>query len=480
MSLSSTAFFEVRPGAGSATNGGGFVPGSSGTDWSQQNAAQYALTNGVATTGNATINTASASADMVGNIVYVAGGTGAITGAWYQILSQVTGTSITLDRSTGLVTGTGVTLNIGGALDLCATAEPLLTAGMTLWIKATGTQTLTNPINLTAGGDATSGPITWQGYHTTRGDHDGTRPLITTATNSKDLIRSTAGAPINYRVWDNLNFSSTAGTPGNGITGGSGGGGINFSTISHCKISGCNAGIDGDNSAYFAFGNLNIVNVEVTGCADAIVNTSTLKVSGCCIHGNSGYGIKLPSLASTVLECIVRDTVIYANANGIYSLAAVAIANNQGALLDIDHCAIVGNTNDGIQNAAANGRLSVLSLQNSILYGNGGFGVNITNAAAMIVVNRNNAYGSNASGNRNNLAAGAGDVTLSADPFTAKSSNDFSLNSTAGGGAACKGAGFPGSIPGLVTAGSADIGALQHADPASAATILICSPRKVR
>ena len=42
-----------------------------------------------------------------------------------------------------------------------------------------------------------------------------------------------------------------------------------------------------------------------------------------------------------------------------------------------------------------------------------------------------------------NYTAGPGDVVLSGDPTTAGASNNFALNSTAGGGAACAGAGFP-------------------------------------
>lgn len=37
MSLSAATVFEVRPGAGNSTNGGGFVAGATGTDYSQQN-----------------------------------------------------------------------------------------------------------------------------------------------------------------------------------------------------------------------------------------------------------------------------------------------------------------------------------------------------------------------------------------------------------------------------------------------------------
>ena len=44
MALSASTVWEVRPATGSDNNGGGFVTGASGTDYSQQGTAQYALT----------------------------------------------------------------------------------------------------------------------------------------------------------------------------------------------------------------------------------------------------------------------------------------------------------------------------------------------------------------------------------------------------------------------------------------------------
>src|ERR1043166_7369624 len=117
MALSANTVFEVRNG-GSDTNGGGWVTGSSasgGTDWSQQTAAQYSVTDGV-TAGSTVITSATAAfgTDVVGNIIYVQGGTGAVSSGWYQIISRTSSTTITVDRLTGLTSGTGVTLKIGG------------------------------------------------------------------------------------------------------------------------------------------------------------------------------------------------------------------------------------------------------------------------------------------------------------------------------------------------------------------------------
>ena len=57
-----------------------------------------------------------------------------------------------------------------------------------------------------------------------------------------------------------------------------------------------------------------------------------------------------------------------------------------------------------------------------------------------------NFFGSNTSGARNNAPTDATDVALTANPFTDPSNNDFSLNSTAGGGAAAKGLGYPSGV----------------------------------
>lgn len=57
------------------------------------------------------------------------------------------------------------------------------------------------------------------------------------------------------------------------------------------------------------------------------------------------------------------------------------------------------------------------------------------------------------------------DIDLSGDPFTDAANGDFSLNTTAGAGAACRGAGYPGALLDGVNVGYTDVGALQHADP---------------
>ena len=92
MAQPATTVWEVRPTVGSDSNGGGFVPGASGTDWSQQNSPQYALT-GIASSGSGnTVLSALAAADMVGNIAQCTGGTNFNTGL-FEVTSVSVGVS---------------------------------------------------------------------------------------------------------------------------------------------------------------------------------------------------------------------------------------------------------------------------------------------------------------------------------------------------------------------------------------------------
>ena len=85
MAIGAACVWEVRT-TGNDTNGGGYAGG--GTDWSQQDSAQYSVTDGV-TAGTTTITSATANfgTDVVGNVMYVQGGTGSVTAGWYQIIS---------------------------------------------------------------------------------------------------------------------------------------------------------------------------------------------------------------------------------------------------------------------------------------------------------------------------------------------------------------------------------------------------------
>jgi hypothetical protein len=157
------------------------------------------------------------------------------------------------------------------------------------------------------------------------------------------------------------------------------------------------------------------------------------------------------------------------------------IANNSGASSDgvetsfaptVRHNICYGNGRDGIR---ANGlhSFTIASgfIANNILVNNGGggggYGINQPTAQTHghFPWIDFNAYYNNTSGPRNNVFLGPHDVTLTGDPFTNAAGNDFTLNSTAGAGAACRNAGTPGTLPGLASqVGYADIGVYRHQD----------------
>ena len=208
MALSSAIVWEIRT-TGSDTNGGGFKAGASGTDWSQQAAAQYSVTDGV-TAGTTTITSATASfgTDVVGNLIYVAGGTGAVTGDWYEITARVNATTITVDRSTGLTAGTGVTLNIGGAMLSLSIVLSKAVAGQTAYVQ-NGTYTISTNTSGVANG--TFGPSVYVrviGYSSTRafGNDGDTRPIFQTSGSTITTNRGAGG------LYANLTFDGNSQT----------------------------------------------------------------------------------------------------------------------------------------------------------------------------------------------------------------------------------------------------------------------------
>ena len=239
MAISSLSVFEVRT-TGSDTNGGGFVTGSSGTDWSQQNAAQYSVTDAVtAVSTTVTSATASFGTDVVGNLCYIAGGTGSLTGAWYQVATRVNSTTITVDRN--LVVGTGATLKIGGALLTIQTAinAAFITSGSraadcVIYVKA-GTYASTVALT-TAGSISPSGYSNRiLGYNSTRDDNptpqSGNQPVFAVGSGAgvNGLNLSTSGF-----IFANLTFDGTVSSGAQGVKG------INitaqYNSVRNCKI----------------------------------------------------------------------------------------------------------------------------------------------------------------------------------------------------------------------------------------------------
>lgn len=455
MAISNTMNWDVRT-TGNDANGGGFKPGASGVNYAMQSSPQYTPT-GLTTSGvSTTIGYAGSSADMVGNVINITGGTNFIAG-WYEIVSELAGVSITLDRNCTTGIGASGTGNIGGSLLTIAKADSLKVTGSANVINIkSGTYTFTSRLTL-VNVFSTNGYVSYYGYGSTWGDN-GTKPLITTSTNSTTLFDVSNASAYLFR---NLAFSNTAGTSSNAFTDPNAYG--FFIRWTNCTFTGFTDAIQLDNIINWTGSGIVVDACYFTGMT---ATGSALKINGACVFsgnyvvGNAnGYGV-VTDVSGTGSTTIVGN-VFYNLTYGVNSLANTPSARAQQNPIWMWNNNFVSCASDGFHSIDAG--LNLVAV-NNIFYGNGGYGINVANALPNIWFNHN-AYGANTSGNLNNVTAGSVDVTLSGDPFTAKASNDFTLNNIAGAGAACRAAGYPGTNPAQTFGtGKIDIGALQHTD----------------
>lgn len=434
MSLPVASVWEVRPTVGNDTNGGGFVAGAAGTDYSQQNSKNSGGTNGSTTDGvtsgtGLTSATGSYSSAIVGNILYLSG-TGVTTG-WYQALSFSSGT-VTLDRSPG--NGTGITVNIGGALSTMAQVITNMasTDGMICYVKATGTITTTSAqvLGITA--------KSFIGYTSSRGDNG--RVTWTTSTNSITLVDC---GQANTRFW-NFNFTCTAGTPGDGIRAHSGG---NCGTMAlrNCVVNGFNVGLNGNEQIDWGILNLILEFSEVKSCVShGILNTGRVVLFGSTVHNNGGAGIELINGGGIPLILISAFSAIKSNT----SHGVTYIATSDNDTIAMVNTNVVSNGGDGVRMSINSGQLRV-AMWNNIFYGNTGYHLNYPSNPPFCQSYQTNAFGANGTGVYNNGSGDTSDITLTADPFTSRTGTppDLSLNATSGGGVLCKGVATPATLP---------------------------------
>ncbi len=280
MAITATAVWELRTTAtASNVNGGFWKPGATGVDYSQQDAAQYALTGGTSAGAGSVILHASAAADMVGNGVHVISGTNTTAG-WYEIISVVVGVSITVDRAVTTGVGASIVANVGGGLS-DGSASPLTTAvvaGNTVYIKA-GTYTVAGATNWNWGalGGTTSLQCYVIGYNSTHGDNPtgSNRPQVNFGTGV--FLTGT------NNTWMNICFKSAHNASNEGTAFLSGGQG----TIINCKF----------------------INTTTTVNIPAFASNSNMNFLGCEFASYFGYGLVMPSGGTiAVIDCWFHDS----------------------------------------------------------------------------------------------------------------------------------------------------------------------------
>jgi hypothetical protein len=446
--LAGTVQWDVRT-TGSNSNAGCFDPGvaSPGTDYSQQDSPQVAFTDlvigGTNTQLTSMLNPFSAAS--VGNCIHITGGTGFTTG-WYEVTS-VSVTTATMDRAVGTAASTNGTGNLGGSFLTIAATLSSAVDGNTLNIKS-GTYTLTS--TLTVGVS-----LYFVGYGTAHAD-GGTKPLITTSTNSTPLFATAANIGT---VLDNLAMTNTASTRALGIYATSYGGSI---TVLNCYASGFGGGtdngafIDGTDNTHWDYNAIIVMNSEIANSVSGIYASTThilaAQFVGNYFHDN---GIDVYGYSQGSTQVIGN---IFSSSTGSFSVGL------QGNFMQVR-----GNT---FYNAAGSALLfSIQSnascVQNNIFYGNL-WAINQTTSAsgAAALCATRNAYGSNKNANIN-FPVSATSITLSANPFVNAAAANFALNNTAGGGAALRAVASPqgfGSNGTTYTSNYLDVGTAQHQD----------------
>lgn len=379
MAIAATAQWEVRSG-GSSTNGGFYVSGGGGTDYSQQTSAQYSLT-GVTTSGATdTLLTASAATDMVGNGARVVSGTN-FTAGFYQIIAVVAGVSIQLDRTCATGVGVSGVVNVGGAISKLGDAGSAFVAGNKIWVK--GTFTLSANDTVSSAGTITQ-PITIEGYSAARGDgyqgRDSIGNLITTnfpylnyngnfglnasganiivkcinANSARSGFTITAG----WVQWCNATNSSTNANAG-GISSA-------FPWDNDFAMTGASGGVAGIQAST----GLAIANRGTTG------NTAAV---GIALQGSSRQSM---ALHNTLYDC---------------GGAGISVAGTTTTALIVGNT-IQGGAGDGIDIVASSTVFALI--QNNIITDNGGWAIDLNNTSTGAIV-KHNRFRDNVSGQVN-------------------------------------------------------------------------------
>lgn len=426
MALSANTVWEVRPTNGSDSNGGGFVAGSSGTDYSQQNAAQATGTVTSAST-TVTATTGIFTSQMVGNLI--TDGT-----TWKQITAFTSSTIVTVDSAPSW---TATTINVGGALKTLTKLSALMVASNKAFFKSESglitTATVTFSQSVTPLNNAPANQLI--GYTTTRTDNGQTTLTLSTNTGLTG-ISCTGSGWIVRNIF--VNCGSLGTSAGINMSG-------NYCRVQNCKVSNfTKGGIVTTSSNAFT----SVTDCEITGGTSA-ATAGALQINNyqmayrCNVHDNVCPGIVMGSSGGQASWCLVTNNT-GATSDGIqYDFGA-----------NITNCTCYGNGRHGIANSPLSYPVGVI-LKRNLLVSNGGYGIMFAASVGNPAIPDwdGNAYYNNTSGTRNNgddtttnPINGVSPYTNSLDvvitagtPFTNAAGGDFSLNSIANQGALCQG-----------------------------------------
>ena len=417
--ISDSSVFEVRA-TGSDTNAGFFVTGSSGTDYSQQDSCQATGTATSATT-TVTATTGIFTSAMVGN--GITDGT-----TWRQITAFTSSTVVTVDAAPSW---TAASVCVGGGLLSPGKAASIMPGQSLMYVKysasvysiTTATTNVSNGFIVLPTG--TTRLTRMIGYNTTHGDNPtgASCPVLQVSgvTSSGTVITGTSSLVSNI-ILDGNSLSTLTGA------------GFNFLTYA------VNIKVENFPSAIGVSTSVNVCSqCEAQNCGQGLRATVVINSVA---HG-CGVGIRALSLAQTSIAYANTSTGIAGNAINCTSYGNGSQGFGGGSLYF--GCLAVGNTGTGFPSTSSS--VDIFTYNSASYNNTGGTGLP-------------------AASNQQNT------VTLTANPFTNAGSGDFSLNNTAGGGAALRAAGYPGVFPDGLTTGYLDIGAVQHQDSGGGTTYI--------
>jgi hypothetical protein len=459
--------WEVRAATGNDNNGGAFKIGATGTDRSQQNAAQVVIDNAVITTSiTANVITFTGyvpTAADVGNVVHMLTGTN-VTAGFYEITAQ-SATTWTVTGGVALPTSgttTNATGNMGGALATLGTLSGAMVGSNRAYVTGSFTSTTTTTFAQNVSTPTTATPYTRLiGYGAARGDAGTATLTLSTNTGLTGIAITASGFSIEQIVID----CATLGTS----TGISLAAASQQPRVRNCKISNFTVnGILTSSSNYQLIEDNEITGGTAAATAAISMGAGIGAIMRCYIHDNTCSGIILGTCQGGFFYNIIANN-LGATSDGVSCTHGQQIENNT----------IHGNGRDGIHNTGSNNFGGMW--RDNLLTSNGvsaaGYGLNNSGGSLPAEPEFDgNAYWNNATGARNNADNVTGvyaylpytnsrDQILTANPYvgpTSGGSANFSLNNVPGGGRSCRGAGTPGAFPGLTaTVGFEDLGAVQ-------------------
>lgn len=350
MAISANAVWEVRSTATAGNlNGGFFVTGASGTDYSQQNAAQYSTSTATTAGIGAVISWAAAASDMVGNGLNIASGTN-FTAGWYEIISVSVGVSVTVDRNCCTGVGSNGVIKVGGAMSLGSSDDAVfesMVAGNVMHVKGNATYTLGGTVTISAAGGAQQ-PIKVMGYATTRGDSPkgSTRPTFNTGAAGFSPGQQ-------WQFW-NLIFTGAVSATSSVIASATNNSFFYCKVINTTTTAAKNAILLGTDNFHWA-----CEYISPRGNGVSITGNNTTTLIGCVIRDcDTGFITSSAGPTPHLINCIIHSCVTY----------GIRLSVGVTTTFTIDKCTIYGRNNVGVGVSLATGTTDV-RITNSIIKG---------------------------------------------------------------------------------------------------------------